>query len=130
MTRRESLAAIYSPAPDHEDWVQPPAGATIRKREHVCGEVEAGVCASYHRTRLPSNRSYTFVDKHRCQLGHYDRSGLAGITVYLQVDFVSSNLVRQRQSKIRATAASRPVTDAHWGRQTQKRLCPEVPAAA
>ncbi len=30
------------------------------------------------------NRSYTFVDKHRCQLGHYDRSALAGIYVYLQ----------------------------------------------
>jgi hypothetical protein len=24
------------------------------------------------------------VDKHRCQLGHYDRSALAGIYVYLQ----------------------------------------------
>ena len=46
--------------------------------------MEAGVCAVYHRTRLPSNRSYTFVDKHRCQLGHYDRSALAGIYVYLQ----------------------------------------------
>ena len=25
-----------------------------------------------------------YVDKHRCQLGHYDRSALAGIYVYLQ----------------------------------------------
>jgi hypothetical protein len=30
-----------------------------------------------------STAAYT-VDKHRCQLGHYDRSALAGIYVYLQ----------------------------------------------
>jgi len=29
-------------------------------------------------------RSYASVDKHRCQLGYYDRSALAGIYVYLQ----------------------------------------------
>ena len=48
------------------------------------GSEGGGLCVVYHRTRLPSNRSYTFVDKHRCQLGYYDRSSLVGIYVYLQ----------------------------------------------
>jgi hypothetical protein len=31
-----------------------------------------GLCVVYHRTRLPSNRSYTFVEERDCQLRHYD----------------------------------------------------------
>jgi hypothetical protein len=33
---------------------------------------------------LPPRAACRPVDKHRCQLGHYDRSALAGIYVYLQ----------------------------------------------
>jgi hypothetical protein len=32
------------------------------------------------------------VDKHRCQLGHYDRSALAGIYVYLQKCMIGSTV--------------------------------------
>jgi hypothetical protein len=66
-------ATVYSLAPDHGDWVQPPrrGDRTIRKR--VCGEVPkaGGLCVVHHRTHLLSNRSYTFVETQDCRLWHY-----------------------------------------------------------
>ncbi len=70
----------------------------------ICDAEDIAILRSHYRylTDLHKQRTLTndvatavgfgdeSVDKHRCQLGHYDRSALAGIYVYLQSRVPSS----------------------------------------
>ena len=56
-------------APDRDDWEKLRHLIEYLRKDNIC----------------PLVLGADNVDKHRCQLGHYDRSALAGIYVYLCV---------------------------------------------